>query len=428
MGSIRFGRAKFEGEQGSAMANPDRSVYDPPFDDDLMFDTVDDQETSRGRPLMILLGIVVLLAFAGVVWVAYRQGVDHAANNEPPLLEQPGPTRVAAAPTGSAVPTNPIYDQIDGAPAAAAQPEVIAPAPEEPSALPAAPTTSATPAPSPAESQPDMTTSEIPPTAAPRSAPPAAGIPSEIAGEAPPLGSSVDPLAPGASLPPVVEAPPIIDIAPPAPPKPTAAEIAAAKAEKERLAKIEAAKKIEAARIAEEKRLAQLAAAKPAPAPAAPAIEEPAPTPPSTPEARRGDASRGPTLLVPTDTTLKPPASAPGPSVAAVETPAPSPSSTRSEIVPDEQPAAAAPTPAGGAFVVQIGAFNSMEDAADSWKRVQRTYSSALGGASPEIKRSEVNGATKYRLRAVGYSDRGAAASTCNRLKAAGQACFVAAR
>jgi cell division protein FtsN len=269
-----------------------------------------------------------------------------------------------------------------------------------------------------------MTVAEIPPAApSARQAPPPAAIPSEITAEPP---SQVDPLGPGASLPPAINEAPIAApaIAPPAPAKPTPAQIAAEKAEKDRLAKeAAAAKKAEAARIAEEKRLQQLAAAKPAPAPV---IETPAPaaTPPSAAQGRP-DASGRPTLLTPPTFDLTPPGSGTETPVASATPPA----STRSEVVPDETPAVpAAAAPASGAFVVQIGAFNSAEDAAASWKRIQGAYSSALGGASPEIRQTEVNGKTKYRLRATGYADRNAANNACNRLKSAGQACFIAAR
>lgn len=421
------------------MANPDRSVYEPPFDDDLMFDTVDDQETSRGRPLMILLGIVVLLAFAGVVWVAYRQGADHAARNEPPLLAQdPGPTRVAPpeAPA-STVPDNPSYDQMAGGPGAADPgTERLSAAPEEPMPI-TAPPPSTPPASTPPAAMgptPDMTVAEIPPAGAPATPAPSATIPGEIAGDPPPVSPSVDPLPPGASLPPPSSAvpsvpeflPPAAEIVPPAPAKPSAAELAAAKAEKDRLAReAAAAKKAEAARIAEEKRQQQLAAATPATETIAEA--PPVNAPPSAP-AGRGDASGRPTLLTPPSFDLPPPAGAPAATPPTQVAAAAPPATGRSEIVPDETPAAAAAPPPGGAFVVQIGAFNSAEDAAASWKRIQGAYSSALGGAAPEIRQTEINGRTKYRLRATGYADRNSANTACNRLKSAGQQCFIAAR
>jgi cell division protein FtsN len=276
-----------------------------------------------------------------------------------------------------------------------------------------------------------MTVSEIPPARTPPAAGTAtAAIPSEIIGEPAPSSPSVDPLPAGAALPPASDfsapaapdvAPPAIAAEPPAPTKPSAAELAAAKAEKDRLAReAAAAKKAEAARIAEEKRLKQLAAVQPQPEPPieAPAV---AASPPAAATGR--DASGRPTLLTPPSFDLTPPGvTAPPPAAA------PPVASTQSAIVADESPAAAAPPAAGGAFVVQIGAFNSAEDAADSWKRIQRAHASALGGASPEIRQTQINGSTKYRLRASGYADRGAASTACNRLKAAGQQCFVAAR
>jgi hypothetical protein len=280
-----------------------------------------------------------------------------------------------------------------------------------------------------------MTVAEIPPTAT-RPAPPVSGaIPSEIGAEAPAPSSIVDPLPTGAPLPPAPDIAPAAIEAPP--PSPTPAEIAAAKVEKDRLAKeAAAAKKAEAARIAEAKRQQQLAAAKPP----APPVETPAPpvaaTPAETPAAAppRTDASGRPTLIMPpafdlpTPSTAAAPAAVP-PSSSVATVPSPAPSSTRSEVVPDETAAAApAASTGGGQFVVQIGAYNSAEDAAATGKRIENAYSGALGGASLEIRQTEIKGATKYRLRATGYQNRNAAANACNRLKAAGQQCFVAAR
>jgi len=46
------------------MVKPDRELYEPPYDDALMYDTVEEPQGPRGRPLIVLLGIVVLAAFA----------------------------------------------------------------------------------------------------------------------------------------------------------------------------------------------------------------------------------------------------------------------------------------------------------------------------------------------------------------------------
>ena len=80
------------------MVNPDRNLYEPPYDDALLYDTDLEPERPRSRPLVVLLGIVVLAAFAGVVWVAYNQGVKQGQNGLPVLTADAGPTRIVPDP------------------------------------------------------------------------------------------------------------------------------------------------------------------------------------------------------------------------------------------------------------------------------------------------------------------------------------------
>jgi len=78
------------------MVNPDRNLYDPPYDDALLYDTEMEPERPRSRSLIVMLAFVVLAAFAGVVWVAYNQGVQMGQRgvNPPVLTADPGPVRV----------------------------------------------------------------------------------------------------------------------------------------------------------------------------------------------------------------------------------------------------------------------------------------------------------------------------------------------
>lgn len=78
------------------MVNPDRNLYDPPYDDALLYDTEMEPERPRSRSLVVMLAFVVLAAFAGVVWVAYNQGVQQGQRGiNPPLLSaDAGPTRI----------------------------------------------------------------------------------------------------------------------------------------------------------------------------------------------------------------------------------------------------------------------------------------------------------------------------------------------
>lgn len=87
------------------MVNPDRNLYDPPYDDALLYDNEMEPERPRSRSLVVMLAFVVLAAFAGVVWVAYNQGVQQGQRGiNPPLLSaDAGPTRIEPDP--SAIPT-----------------------------------------------------------------------------------------------------------------------------------------------------------------------------------------------------------------------------------------------------------------------------------------------------------------------------------
>jgi hypothetical protein len=78
------------------MVNPDRNLYDPPYDDALLYDNEMEPERPRSRSLVVMLAFVVLAAFAGVVWVAYNQGVQQGQRgiNPPMLSADAGPTRI----------------------------------------------------------------------------------------------------------------------------------------------------------------------------------------------------------------------------------------------------------------------------------------------------------------------------------------------
>jgi cell division septation protein DedD len=144
------------------MPRKERGVYEP-SDEVRVFDGAeDDEDDSEGSrlPLVIVLALVVLCAFAGVVWLAYTQGVARGRTETPVLAAAPGPERVAPTnPGGAEVPYQgfKIYEQPapqdegDTAPAeaAAAPAPVTKPAPTPPPF----PVTQA-PAPAPAIAKP----------------------------------------------------------------------------------------------------------------------------------------------------------------------------------------------------------------------------------------------------------------------------------
>ena len=63
------------------MVNPDRNLYDPPYDDALLYDNELEPERPRSRPLVVLLGFVVLAAFNKVIdlFIPYLRSIAVAA-------------------------------------------------------------------------------------------------------------------------------------------------------------------------------------------------------------------------------------------------------------------------------------------------------------------------------------------------------------
>ncbi|HWC63666.1 MAG TPA: SPOR domain-containing protein [Rhizomicrobium sp.] len=74
----------------------DRGVYEP-GEDVRVFDGSEDEEDAEGSrlPLLIVLALLVLAMFAGVVWLAYTQGVARGRTETPVLAAANGPARVA---------------------------------------------------------------------------------------------------------------------------------------------------------------------------------------------------------------------------------------------------------------------------------------------------------------------------------------------
>lgn len=99
------------------MANYDRGVYEPPSDDIRVFDGGEDDIDDEGSrlPLLIVIALLVLAAFAGVVWLAYTQGVQRGRSDAPRIIAaSPGPDKTAPENAGGE--TNPyqglkIYEQ-----------------------------------------------------------------------------------------------------------------------------------------------------------------------------------------------------------------------------------------------------------------------------------------------------------------------------
>lgn len=174
----------------------------------------------------------------------------------------------------------------------------------------------------------------------------------------------------------------------------------------------------------------------------------PAALPPAAPSAAATPAQPTPTLR-PSIPAQAPVAAAPAPA-AKVETPAPKPvaaapkaekapppaakpAPAKAEAKPEAKaakPEAAkvAPAPAAGAkggSVVQIGAVSSQALADKAWSDAAAVAPGLAAGKGKNVEKVDVNGKTLFRTQVTGFADRAAATAFCDKLKAAGKACFV---
>lgn len=82
---------------------------------------------------------------------------------------------------------------------------------------------------------------------------------------------------------------------------------------------------------------------------------------------------------------------------------------------------------APGAFMLQIGAYKSDEEARGAWKTYLSKHATLLNGFSPDVQQTtHPDGSVWYRLRIASFSNKDTAAALCERLKAQGGACFLA--
>jgi hypothetical protein len=159
----------------------------------------------------------------------------------------------------------------------------------------------------------------------------------------------------------------------------------------------------------------------------------PAPTAAATTAATPPAARQAPAA---TPTAQPRPATAPAPAPRAAatdDTPAARPAAQTRQQVAAAPATAAVPAstpapreaPAGGGFMVQLGAPGSEAEARSTFAAMQRRYGDALSGEAPVIRRADVGGRTVYRLR-IGPFSRGEAAEKCQAIQAAGGQCFIA--
>lgn len=356
------------------MVNPDRNLYEPPYDDALLYESDLEPERPRSRPLVVLLGIVVLAAFAGVVWVAYNQGVKHGQGGPPILSADAGPTRIeadGATAEPKDVAADKSYDRLFGD--ASEQPENVLPPAEQPRAVattadPAAPEeTDATAAGGPAAT---VVTDLQPPGADPR----------------------MDSNTGVTGFSPVTPQP--ISSAPPTPLSSGSEDIT------NTLPPVESV-----------------------PVPSGPTHVAAAPVKPAGPKIITAPAASKPSVATPSVTMpIKPPPAA------VVETPTPSPSEAPTALTAPTE-SVATPVSAGGSVMIQLGSFPNDKLAAGAWAKIKSSNQELLGDYKPTIKSAEIEGkGTWFRLRVAGFADKASAANVCEQLKANGQACIIASK
>jgi hypothetical protein len=351
------------------MVKADRELYEPPYDDALMYDTVEEPQGPRGRPLSVLLGFVVLAAFAAVVWVAYQQGVKEGQRGNPPILSaESGPTRIApeTQETTATSPSDKSLERLSGEAVTTTGEEQIMPAPEEPRPLPS----------------PQEVTASAPPAAMSMIAPPSPAI------SAPPAEARPDFSHPGLDT----------TVSPVTPSLPTGGQT------------MFSSQTTHAAPSGSE----DLTSALPPSEDSAPAMITPPPAAiPAKPKPATSAVPPLPSAPVTSTTTV--PSGEGGPLVSAT------PIETASL-----QATTAPPVAAGGPVAIQLGSFPSDLLAAQSWGKIKSANAAVLGEYSPKFQRAEVEGkGVWYRLQVTGFADKAAASDVCNKLKANGQACII---
>lgn len=105
------------------------------------------------------------------------------------------------------------------------------------------------------------------------------------------------------------------------------------------------------------------------------------------------------------------------PALVAVKPPAPKPPA------PKPAPPQVAAKPGGAA--VQIGAFSSQALADKGWSDAAAIAPGAAAGKGKSVEKVDKDGKTLFRTTVTGFVSRDAASAFCDKLKAAGKACFV---
>ncbi|MFY8156995.1 MAG: SPOR domain-containing protein [Rhabdaerophilum sp.] len=163
-------------------------------------------------------------------------------------------------------------------------------------------------------------------------------------------------------------------------------------------------------------------------------VPPPAPTPPT---AATSSADTGPKVEARPQSPVTPPRPQTAPPAAqrpATNAPLPLVNANRPASPPANAATPTSPAPrvanapaagAGGAFAIQLASRPSEADAQNASRQLGQRFAGQIGGKSPVVVRGESNGQTVYRVRVTGFAQADATAA-CDRIRAAGGACFVA--
>lgn len=346
------------------MVNPDRNLYDPPYDDALLYDNEMEPERPRSRPLIVLLGFVVLAAFAGVVWVAYNQGVQQGqrGTNPPVLSADSGPTRVEPDQVASSPSANPApeksYERLWATNEPSSGQENVLPSPEQPRAIPS--------------------TQDV----------------ASAARNGVVIGSSGGPLD---ATPPVD---PRMDATTGGEPAPAMTAPSLARPNSRMREDITEMLPGPDSDIASEPPLSA-----PRSIATAPSVSRPTVT--QTPPAARPITQSQVTSLAPI-------------------APAPPPTQLQSNTPIEAAPVETVAVASAGKVSIQLGSFPSSGLAAAQWSKVKGANQDLLGSYSPQIVEAKIEGkGVWYRLRVGGFADKSSAKLVCDQLQASGQACII---
>ncbi len=100
----------------------------------------------------------------------------------------------------------------------------------------------------------------------------------------------------------------------------------------------------------------------------------------------------------------------------------------RSDFVPEParpDPPFGNPLLDPGAVLVQLGAYNSLEDAQNAWVHIKSNHDDLLAGLQRFIAPVEAGGRVLYQLRAAGFNDLNETQSLCTTLGTRGLDCYA---